>query len=244
MELAILNLSINARDAMPNGGTLTISAQSDPSDVERVIVCVADNGTGMPPEVAARAFDPFFTTKPAGKGTGLGLSQVYGIVRQLGGDVTIDSAPGKGTKINIVLRNAHAAPERENAVVPEVPRGSETILIVDDDADVREVMSVVLSDLGYQVMEAANGDAALDILRTGRPDLMVLDFGMPGSNGAEVAISAKQVIDDLRFLFVSGYSDTSAIERAVGKASLLHKPFLPAEFAAAVRAALDAARGG
>ena len=244
LELAILNLSINARDAMPNGGTLTISAQSDPSDVERVIVCVADNGTGMPPEVAARAFDPFFTTKPAGKGTGLGLSQVYGIVRQLGGDVTIDSTPGKGTRINIVLRNAHAASERENAVVPEVPRGSETILIVDDDADVREVMSVVLSDLGYQVMEAANGDAALNILKAGRPDLMVLDFGMPGSNGAEVAISAKQVIDDLRFLFVSGYSDTSAIERAVGQTSLLHKPFLPAEFATAVRTALDATRGG
>ena len=240
LELAILNLSINARDAMPNGGTLTISAQLDPADTERVIVCVADNGTGMPPEIAARAFDPFFTTKPAGKGTGLGLSQVYGIVRQLGGDVTIDSTPGEGTKINIVLRNAHSTSGQESAAAPRASRGSETILIVDDDADVREIMSVVLSDLGYKVVEAGDGEAALNILRTDRPDLMVLDFGMPGSNGAEVATSARQVVDDLRILFVSGYSDTSAIERAVGQTLLLHKPFLPAEFAAAVRSSLDA----
>jgi signal transduction histidine kinase len=239
LELAILNLSINARDAMPNGGTLTISAQSDPTDTERVIVCVADNGTGMPPEVATRAFDPFFTTKPAGKGTGLGLSQVYGIVRQLGGDVTIDSTPGKGTKINIVLRNAHATAGRERAEVPHVSRGSETILIVDDDPDVREVMSVALSDLGYTVMEAGDGKTALGILKTYRPDLLVLDFGMPGANGAEVATSARQQNGDLRILFVSGYSDTSAIEDAVGKVVLLHKPFRPAEFAAAVRSSLD-----
>ena len=239
LELAILNLSINARDAMPDGGTLTISAQLDPTDTERVIVCVADNGTGMPPDVAARAFDPFFTTKPAGKGTGLGLSQVYGIVRQLGGDVTIDSTPGKGTKINIVLRNAHATAGHESAEVSHVSRGSELVLIVDDDPDVREVMSVVLSDLGYKVMEAGDGETALGLLKNYPPDLLVLDFGMPGTNGAEVAVSARQQNGDLRILFVSGYSDTSAIEHAVGKASLLHKPFLPAEFAAAVRSSLD-----
>ena len=243
LELAILNLSINARDAMPNGGRLTISAQSDPSDTERIIVCVADNGTGMPPEVAARAFDPFFTTKPAGKGTGLGLSQVYGIVRQLGGDVTIDSIPGKGTKINIVLRNAHATAGHESAEAPQVSRGSETVLIVDDDPDVREVMSIVLSDLGYKVVEAKDGETALGILKNYRPDLLVLDFGMPGTNGAEVATSARQLNGDLRILFVSGYSDTSAIEHAVGKTSLLHKPFLPADFAAAVRSSLDLPQG-
>jgi len=240
LELAILNLSINARDAMPNGGTLTISTRPDSFDKERVIVCVADTGTGMPPEVVARAFDPFFTTKPPGKGTGLGLSQVYGIVRQIGGDVMIDTAQGKGTRINIALRIAHAVAEHENAEAAQVSRGSETILIVDDDPDVREIMSGVLSDLGYQVKEAGTGEAALDLLRSHHPDLMVLDFGMPDSNGAEVAAAARQASEGLRILFVSGYSDTSAIERAVGKAALLHKPFRPAEFAAAVRSSLDA----
>jgi signal transduction histidine kinase len=239
LELAILNLSINARDAMPTGGTLTISARSDPGDKERVIVCVADTGTGMPPEVVARAFDPFFTTKPAGKGTGLGLSQVYGIVRQLGGDVTIDSAPGKGTRINIVLRVAHGVVAQEGAATLHASRGSETILVVDDDPDVREVMSVVLTDLGYEVMEAGDGEMALRALKTRRPDLLVLDFGMPGTNGAEVAASARQQDSGLRILFVSGYSDTSAIANAVGDVLLLHKPFRPAEFAAAVRSSLD-----
>jgi DNA-binding response OmpR family regulator len=241
LELAILNLSINARDAMPNGGTLTISTKLDPVDKERVIVCVADTGTGMPPDVVARAFDPFFTTKPPGKGTGLGLSQVYGIVRQIGGDVMIDTAPGKGTRINIALCVAGAVAEHENAEATEVSRGSESVLIVDDDPDVREIMSGVLSDLGYQVKEAGSGEAALDLLRSHRPDLMVLDFGMPGSNGAEIAAAARQSNERLRILFVSGYSDTSAIEKAVGKAALLRKPFRPAEFAAAVRSSLDGA---
>jgi DNA-binding response OmpR family regulator/two-component sensor histidine kinase len=240
LELAILNLSINARDAMPGGGALTISTRPNPADTEQVIICVADTGTGMPPEVVARAFDPFFTTKPPGKGTGLGLSQVYGIVRQIGGDVTIDTAVGQGTRINIALRVAHAVADREISESDDVARGSETILVVDDDPDVRQIMSSVLSDLGYRVREAANGEAALDILKDYRPDLLVVDFGMPGTNGAEVAASARQRNNGLRILFVSGYSNTSAIENAVGKTALLHKPFRPAEFASAVRSSLDA----
>jgi len=239
LELAILNLSINARDAMPDGGTLTIATRLDGVDKERIIVDVADTGTGMPPEVVARAFDPFFTTKPPGKGTGLGLSQVYGIVRQIGGDVSIDTAPGKGTRISIALRIAHAFAEHESAVPADLARGSEAILIVDDDPDVRQIMLGVLSDVGYQVREAANGEAALDILKDFCPDLLVVDFGMPGTNGAEVAASARQKDNNLRILFVSGYSDTSAIEKAVGKTALLQKPFRPAEFAAAVRSSLD-----
>jgi signal transduction histidine kinase len=239
LELAILNLSINARDAMPDGGTLTISTLEDPIDKDRVVVRVADTGTGMPPDVVARAFDPFFTTKPAGKGTGLGLSQVYGIVRQIGGDVTIDTAVGNGTRINIALPKARVNAAGENTASGVFPRGSEAILIVDDDSDVRQIMFSVLSDLGYQVKEAGDGKSALDILKDFRPDLLVLDFGMPGTNGAEVAASAREQNEGIRILFVSGYSDTSAIENAVGKTPLLHKPFRPAEFATAVRSSLD-----
>lgn len=196
----------------------------------------------MPPEIVARAFDPFFTTKPPGKGTGLGLSQVYGIVRQLGGDVTIDTSIGNGTRINIALPVAHTEAESENARPSDVSRGSETVLIVDDDPDVREIMSGVLSDLGYRVRDVGSGESALNLLHDYRPDLLVLDFGMPDANGAEVAVSARQLNAGLWILFVSGYSDTSAIERAVGKATLLHKPFRPAEFAAAVRSSLDEPR--
>jgi signal transduction histidine kinase len=240
LELAILNLSINARDAMPDGGVLTITTSLDPVNAERVIICVGDTGTGMPPDVVARAFDPFFTTKPPGKGTGLGLSQVYGIVRQVGGDVTIDTAVGKGTNIRIALPVAHAAAKRENTELSHVSGGnSETVLIVDDDPDVRQIMSGVLSDLGYKVQEAVDGSAALDVLQNCRPDLLVLDFAMPGTNGADVAAAARRHNENLRILFVSGYSDTAALEKAVGKTALLHKPFRPAEFAAAVRSALD-----
>nr|WP_283812741.1 ATP-binding protein [Bradyrhizobium tropiciagri] len=239
LELAILNLSINARDAMPDGGTLTISTRVDGNSKQRVIVSVADTGTGMPPEVVARAFDPFFTTKPPGKGTGLGLSQVYGIVRQIGGDVTIDTAVGEGTRVSIALPVARAEAKSESVDPSDVSRGTEAILIVDDDSDVREIMSSVLSDLGYGVRDVASGEEGLKLLNEFYPDLLVLDFGMPGANGAEVAIRARQLIAGLRILFVSGYSDTSAIEEAVGKAMLLRKPFRPAEFAAAVRSLLD-----
>jgi CheY-like chemotaxis protein len=228
---------------MPEGGTLTISTGRDPTNDGRVLVSVADTGTGMPPNVVARAFDPFFTTKPPGKGTGLGLSQVYGIVRQIGGDVTIDTAVGKGTRINIALPVAHANASGENTATAETPRGSEAILIVDDDPDVRLIMCAVLSDLGYEVKEASDGEVALNILKDYRPDLLVLDFGMPGTNGAEVAAHARQRNEKMRILFVSGYSDTSAIENAVGKATLLHKPFRPAEFATAVRSSLDTPAG-
>jgi signal transduction histidine kinase len=242
LELAILNLSINARDAMPNGGELTITTGVDAENGECVVVGVADTGTGMPPEVAARAFDPFFTTKPAGKGTGLGLSQVYGIVRQIGGDVTIDTALGRGTTVKLALPIADAAAKHEHAEAREASEGSESILVVDDDPDVRQIMFGVLSDLGYDVKEAENGDDALRMLRDFRPDLLVLDFGMPGANGAEVAADARKRNGNLRILFVSGYSDTSAIEKAVGKAALLKKPFRPVELAAAVRSALDLSR--
>jgi DNA-binding response OmpR family regulator len=242
LELAILNLSINARDAMAGGGTLVISTAFDPASDRRVLISVADSGTGMSPEIAARAFDPFFTTKPPGKGTGLGLSQVYGIVRQLGGDVAIDTAPGKGACIRISLLRAATAPTAEIDSTTQSMQGhAETLLVVDDDPDVREMMVGFLSDLGYRVTQASDGPTAMTILGDFQPDLLILDFAMPGTNGAEIAAAARGTNRSLRILFVSGFADTDALEEAAGKIALLHKPFRPAELAAAVRKALDTA---
>ena len=240
LELAILNLSINARDAMPEGGTLTLGTAVDRVDPGRIAVTVTDTGTGMSPQTAARAFDPFFTTKPAGKGTGLGLSQVYGIVRQFGGEVTIHTEVGKGTTFRLLLQRTAARAPDQASDEPDSGSGySEKLLIVDDDPDVREIVVSVLSELGYQVHEASSGEEALRLLETLDPDLLIIDFAMPGSNGAEVAQAVRAHKPHLRILFASGFSDSAALEAAVGSAALLHKPFRPAELAAAVRSALD-----
>jgi signal transduction histidine kinase len=246
LELAILNLAINARDAMPDGGVLTITTAARPGNAQPVMVSVSDTGTGMPPEVAARAFDPFFTTKPPGKGTGLGLSQVYGIARQTGGDVSIESEVDKGTTVTLRL------PRAADRVVSEHDRESETVrarpgeklLVVDDDSDVREIVSSFLAELGYQVRDVPQGDAALAIIAELDPDLLVVDFAMPGMNGAEMAQAARQWKSCLPILFLSGFADSTVLEAAVGSAPLLKKPFRPVDLAAAVRAALDARDAG
>lgn len=239
LELAILNLSINARDAMPSGGILTITTALAADD--SVTISVTDTGLGMTPEVAARAFDPFFTTKPAGKGTGLGLSQVYGIIRQSGGDVTLRSELGKGTTVMLRLpqADARAAIQRQNDADLLKSRRSEKLLIIDDDADVREIVSGVLSELGYDVRTASLPDEGLAILCEFEPDLLILDFAMPGTNGAETATLARRQRPGLRILFLSGFADTLALEAAVGSAPLLRKPFRPVELAAAVQSALS-----
>jgi signal transduction histidine kinase len=241
LELAILNLSLNSRDAMADGGTLTIATALDPTDGSKVTISVTDTGSGMTPEVLARAFDPFFTTKPPGKGTGLGLSQVYGIVRQTGGDVAIESAPGKGTAIRLSLpRTSAIAQSAQDEVRDAYERHSEKLLVVDDDPDVREIVTGVLSDIGYDVHEAADGDTALSALATINPDLLIIDFAMPGTNGAEIAQAALARNPGLRILFISGFSDSAALESAVGDAHLLRKPFRPGDLGVAVRSALDA----
>ena len=241
LELAILNLSLNARDAMPDGGTLTISTAMLSSDAKYVTVSVADNGAGMPPDVIARAFDPFFTTKPTGKGTGLGLSQVYGIVRQAGGEVNIDSKVGYGTKVTLRLSVASqvSVPRKESNKVAERAKRNERLLVVDDDGDVRDIVGRVLAELGYEVHEASNGNEALAALSAFDPDLLVVDFAMPNMNGAEVVATARARKAGLKILFLSGYADTAVLNSAVEQAPLLHKPFRPAELAAAVRTALD-----
>jgi signal transduction histidine kinase len=242
LELAILNLALNARDAMPDGGTLTIRTALSTDAAQTVLVSVADTGTGMPPEVVARAFDPFFTTKPTGKGTGLGLSQVYGIVRQAGGEVTIDSKVGKGTTVTLRLPQSAGAGIREKRADAAVPHAvkSEKLLLVDDDPDVREIVSRVLTELGYAVREAGDGQEALAALAEFRPDLLIVDFAMPNMNGAEVVATARKRNRALKVLFLSGYSDSAVLESAVGDALLLRKPFRPADLATAVRHALDA----
>ncbi|HTV30233.1 MAG TPA: response regulator [Xanthobacteraceae bacterium] len=241
LELAILNLSINARDAMPNGGTLTISTGLILDNPNFVAIAVADTGSGMSSEVKARAFDPFFTTKPTGKGTGLGLSQVYGIVQQTGGAVTLDSELGKGTTVTLLLPRAADDAVAARQSESEVPRSqsSEKILIIDDDPDVREFASIFLSEIGYAVQEVEHGAAALAILDEFDPDLLVLDFAMPGINGADTAAAARQRNAALRILFVTGFADSAALAAAVGGAPLLRKPFRPSELATAVRLALD-----
>ncbi|HEX3861141.1 MAG TPA: response regulator [Stellaceae bacterium] len=241
LELAILNLSINARDAMPDGGIVKITTGLS-RDPGAITVEVADTGSGMSPDVLARAFDPFFTTKPIGKGTGLGLSQVYGIARQSGGDVTLASEVGKGTTVTLRLpRATDSAVARHQVADSSIESAnSERILVVDDDEDVREFIAGYLPELGYEVQAASHGDAALTILEKFTPNLLIVDFAMPGMSGAELAVAVRQRYRRMRILFLSGFADAAALDAAVGTSPFLRKPFRPSELAAAVRAALDA----
>jgi PAS domain S-box-containing protein len=237
-ELAVLNLVINARDAMPEGGRLSLTTRQvsvcdDPEmeTGEYIELCIGDTGTGMPPEVAARAFEPFFTTKEVGKGTGLGLSMVYGVARQSGGTARIVSRPGEGTTVRLYFRRAHgAAVDAGSAGSTEegsggAARRAARVLVVDDDPDVRGFVVASLEDLGYAVAEAADGEAALEEFRRETPDLVVLDYLMPGMSGADVARVIRGERPDQPILFVSGYSETDAIRAAAPGAVLLPKPF-------------------
>ena len=241
LELAVLNLAINARDAMPAGGRLTITTrvvslgaeepELEPGDY--VELAVADTGEGMSPDVVERAFDPFFTTKGVGKGTGLGLSQVYGVARQTGGSARIRSAPSGGTTVTLWLRRspgeaaAAVAPERPGAQTDVLaPAGGRTVLVVDDEPQVRALAADTLELLGYRVLTADGGPAALEILARVRPDVMLLDYAMPGMNGAELARLARERWPDTPIAFASGHADTEAVEQALGgEATILRKPF-------------------
>lgn len=262
LENTVLNLAVNARDAMPGGGTLTIHTGVDriegdeaarygvtPGDYVRL--CVADTGAGMPPDIVARAFEPFFTTKAVGKGTGLGLSQVFGFARQSGGHVRIDSTPGEGTAVHLYLPGVEmpagqAVAGNERSMLAQaggnVPRAApgEHILVVEDEDRVRSFSVEALTELGYAVEAARNGPAALALIENGlRPDLLFTDMVMPDMTGRELAAAALDRVPDLRVLFTSGYTR----ERGEGDPdgpSLLPKPFDLAELGQAVRAALDA----
>ena len=235
LEMALLNLAINARDAMPDGGDLRIATRlarvhEDPDlqPGDYVELSVADTGIGMSKEVASRAFDPFFTTKGVGKGTGLGLSQVYGMMRQVGGAAHIESEPGRGTVLRLFLQ-ATDAPVA-SASRASAPRWGDarlaTVLIVDDDPDVRCFMSDALRSLGYSPVEAEDGNSGIAALERERPDVLILDYAMPGMTGAEVAREARVRGHDLPIVFSTGFAETAAIETVLGRnAPVLRKPF-------------------
>jgi CheY-like chemotaxis protein len=226
LESALLNLAINARDAMPDGGKLTImtaNARIDGIDADTpallpgdyIRIDVSDTGTGMSPEVAARAFDPFFTTKPIGQGTGLGLSMIYGFARQSNGHVLIDSKLGAGTSVKLYLPRHHgdAAEERlASATADEYAATGETVLVVEDEPVVRGVILEMLQDQGYRTLEAVDGPSGLRILRNQeRIDLLVTDVGLPGMNGRQLADQARETRPGLKILFITGYAETVAI---------------------------------
>ncbi|KIG11268.1 multi-sensor hybrid histidine kinase [Burkholderia sp. MR1] len=259
LENALLNLSINARDAMPNGGTLEIrtdSVQIDATVARRhdvppgsyVKISVTDSGVGMPPEIVRRAFDPFFTTKPLGEGTGLGLSMIYGFTKQSGGQVRIHSAVDVGTTVSIYLprQEAHdeAAPATAIAHEAEHADQGQTVLVVDDDDVVRMVTEEMLGALGYVTRSVADGASALaEIRKMKRIDLLVTDVGLPGGlNGRQVADAARQIRPGLRVLFITGFADAAVIggnDLATGM-SILTKPFSGDTLAERVRKAIEA----
>lgn len=245
VEMTILNLAINARDAMPDGGKLRIATaprriEADPElkPGDYVELTVSDTGIGMDEATLRRAMDPFFTTKPIGKGTGLGLAQVYGSARQSGGTVRLESKPGEGTAVRVLLPRTDRAPQEVTVTDGEVLahlRPQATVLMVDDDPDLRGVLVNSLDALGYRVIEAADGATGLSALDRQRPDVMVVDFAMPGMNGAEVAKAARERWPDLPVVLTSGYADSDAINRAVGNgARILRKPFRIDELLGAV----------
>ena len=261
LELALLNLAVNARDAMPEGGQLTISTQrltmQSANDLDLlqlplrdyVEIRVTDTGVGMTETVRARAMEPFFTTKPVGMGTGLGLAQVYGVTHECGGTLLIESEPGRGTTVRLLLPPAIlpqlAAPAEAGQARVSVLQASgdrdTSVLVVDDDRQVRRFVAESLRGMGYKVTDVDSGAAALTLLGESqhRFDLLVADFAMPGMNGAQLASMAKQKRPDLRVLMVSGYADTAVIDAALGQAQLLRKPFDLAELGAAVAEVLS-----
>lgn len=247
LELAILNLSINARDAMADGGVLTIATGRRAAEGEDLaagdyaVVSVQDTGSGIPPHLVAKVFDPFFTTKPIGKGTGLGLSQVYGIAQQSGGTVRLASVEGQGSTVEIWLPAAApavTAPEDVFRVEADAEGPHQRILVVDDDEAVRRFIVECLQTLGYSVEAAADGESGLRALREARPDLLIVDYAMPGMTGVEVVRQARLVAPDVPILLATGYADMEAVDRVMAMESVLRKPFRLAELGVAVRKAL------
>jgi len=258
IEQVIINLAINARDAMLHGGKLTIETANvvldrtstlrlgDVAPGKYVRIAVSDTGTGMTPEVQARLFEPFFTTKAEGKGTGLGLAMCYGIVKQSGGHITVYSEPGHGTVFKIYLPRIEEAATAEAKAdgSGELPQGKETILLVEDEAGLRKLTKLVLQDLGYTILEAANGCEALRIAQErdgGGFDLLFTDVVMPRMGGKELADHIHSLRPDTKILFTSGYTEDAIVDHGVlnEDVAFLHKPYTPNILACKLREVLD-----
>ncbi|MBM4396749.1 MAG: response regulator [Deltaproteobacteria bacterium] len=257
LEQVVLNLAVNARDAMPGGGRLTIETRNEDLDEEAaralpdvepgtyVLLSVTDTGHGMTTEIRSHLFEPFFTTKEPGKGTGLGLAAVYGIVRKGNGAITVETEPGKGASFRILLPRIQATPTQRMRAAREDPpgMGTETVLLVEDEHSVRSLARTVLEKHGYRVIAAAQGEEALDHVRRyqGTIHLLVTDVVMPGMGGHQLAEHMRELRPDARVLYISGYNDsTAAIEGVLqAGAAFLQKPFTPGRLARAVRSVLD-----
>jgi CheY-like chemotaxis protein len=257
IEQVLMNLAVNARDAMPGGGKLTIETQNIDLDAESVtgqsvaaagpyvMISMTDNGAGIPPEIQSRIFDPFFTTKGPGKGTGLGLATVYGVLKQNGGHIAVYSEFGLGTTFKVYLPRTEVNTNGGSHVTQKglAIRGTETILLVEDEEGVRRLARTILTTHGYSVMEAEGGEQALTLVRDypGRIDLLVTDVVMPGMGGRLVAEQVKALHPEVRVLFMSGYTDDAVVRHGilVEGVHFLQKPFSPNALVTKVRTVLD-----
>lgn len=250
IEVIILNLALNARDAMPAGGRLTIATanvdrvplalSTDLAPGEYVAIIVSDTGTGMSAEVKARAFEPFFTTKEQGRGTGLGLSQLYGFAKQSGGTARIESAEGQGTTVSIYLPRTDAMIVQPDAGPAKPPRRERLqVLLVDDDDGVREVCAAMLEDIGCIVTAAASGEEALRHLSSATFSIMLTDIAMPAMSGVELARRTREIAPDMPVLFASGYADLQAFGELLSEETVVRKPYRLSELAARLEAMID-----
>jgi two-component system, cell cycle sensor histidine kinase and response regulator CckA len=262
LEQVVMNLALNARDAMPRGGRITIRTRSvgasEPSGVDesgelylrpRLILSVSDTGAGIPPDVKARLFEPFFTTKEFGSGAGLGLATVFGIVKQSGGEIVVESGRGKGSTFSLLFPSEPMPGAGANPREPSssLPRGTETILVAEDEDNVRRVVKSALDSAGYRVLEARSAAKALELASNHEEgiDLLVTDVVMPGMNGRELADSLKRQRPNIRILYMSGYSDDIVMRHGVGESTrvaFLQKPFSMTILAQRVREILDESR--
>jgi CheY-like chemotaxis protein len=258
LENALLNLAVNARDAMPQGGSLMISTRLSnleesypPVQAEELKpgryarIAVSDTGHGMSPETLERAFEPFFTTKPRGKGTGLGLAMVYGFARRSGGTVRIYSEPGRGTTVSLYLPLAAGMPVPAPVAAASSPqaRAVGTVLVVDDEVDLLEIAVAYLEDMGYRALHATDGAHALEVLaREPGIDLLITDVMMPGGmNGVELARKVRELKPDVKIIYSSGFPSEALAERSGTQVDgpLLYKPYQRNEFATAIRRVMD-----